>query len=69
MYHVNRAGCEEYLIMLTEEHEEPIVQMLSVTWKGLRLSEVNRHVGFSCSIASEAFGALNAATFLRLSHI
>lgn len=68
MYHVNRIDCKEYLIMSTEEHEKAIVLMLLIiTWKGMWLSGVNRHAGFSVSIASEAFGTLEV--LLWLTHI
>lgn len=67
MYHVNRTDCKEYLIVLTEEHEKPIVQMLlRITWKGLWLSEVNGRAGFSVGIASAALSALREEVLLQL---
>lgn len=69
MYHGNRIDRKEYLMMSTEEHEKPLVQMLLIiTWKGLWLSEVNTRAGFSVGVTSEAFGAVNVEVLLWLTH-
>lgn len=70
MYRVNRVDYKRYLMMSTEEHEKPIVQMLLViTWKGLWLSGGNTCVSFLINITLKISGTLNGEVLLRLTYI